>query len=491
MVGIRSAILYSMTSKYSMRLLGLVTTMILARLLTPGEIGTFAIASSIVMLLSEFRMLGAGVYLIREKELSDQKIRSSFGLTILISWGLGLAVLISSPFVAQFYGLSELATIFVILSISFFISPYISIPTSLLSRELQYRPLMIAQLLSTLAHMGSTVALVLMGFSYFSLAWGISIAAIVKLLATLYYSPRQMPWMPSFRNMADVVKVGVYSSLTNILKKFQTTAPDLVIGKLGTTTQVGVFSRGMGFVDFVSQTIEMGITPVALPYLSGVRRQGGDVLKAYAKATLLMGSLTWPVLAVASLTSFPAIRLFFGDQWDAAAPIAGILAYWALLRSIHTLSAPLLLAVGQEVAMVIKEAVVFVVFIGGIVLTFPYGLETVAWSLVVASAVNVVLTSWILKRTIGMDVLPFVRAMMPNVVLTFCCWTATYVIGRFIDFETANPFLSIGVVAAILPLVWLAVVMLLKHEIYQELTALLKRRGKGNQREDSQSISAD
>lgn len=478
MVGIRSAILYSMTSKYSMRLLGLVTTMILARLLTPAEIGTFAIASSIVMLLSEFRMLGAGVYLIREKELTDQKIRSSFGLTIIISWGLGLAVLGSAPFVAQFYELSELATLFIILSLSFFISPYISIPTSLLSRDLHYRPLMIAQLLSTLANMVTTVGLVLLGFSYFSLAWGIGAASLVKLLATLYYRPRGMPWMPSFRNMAAVVKVGIYSSLTNILKKFQTTAPDLVIGKLGTTTQVGVFSRGMGFVDFVSQTIEMGITPVALPYLSNVRRQGGDMVQAYVKAALLMGSLTWPVLAVASLTAFPAIRLFFGDQWDAAAPIAAILAYWALLRSVHTLSAPLLLAVGREVWMVTKEAIVFVIFVAGIVVAFPYGLESVAWALVVSSAVNVVLTSLILKWSIGLGLMSFIGMMMPNIILTAACWVAAYLIGLFIDFETASPFLSIGVVAAILPWVWLGTAVLLRHEIYQELKGLVVRRTK-------------
>jgi O-antigen/teichoic acid export membrane protein len=36
--------------------------MIIARLLTPEEIGTFAIASAIVMIMSEFRLLGAGAY---------------------------------------------------------------------------------------------------------------------------------------------------------------------------------------------------------------------------------------------------------------------------------------------------------------------------------------------------------------------------------------------------------------------------------------------
>src|SRR5690554_7299878 len=87
---IRRAVLYSSVTRYSMRFMGLFSTMIIARLLTPEEIGTFAIASAIVMVMSEFRLLGAGAYLVREQELTEEKIRSATGLTVLISWGLGL-----------------------------------------------------------------------------------------------------------------------------------------------------------------------------------------------------------------------------------------------------------------------------------------------------------------------------------------------------------------------------------------------------------------
>ncbi|GGX49600.1 oligosaccharide flippase family protein [Saccharospirillum salsuginis] len=477
MASVRSALLYSATSKYSMRLLGLISTMVLARLLTPSEIGTFAIASSIVMLLTEFRMLGAGVYLIREKVLNNDKIRSALGLTVLISWGLGMAIAGSSPWVSKFYQMPEITTLFIILSISFFLAPYISIPTSLLSRDLKYRQIMIIQMSAAIANFISSVLLVIMGYSFYSLAWGRSIASTVQLLAVLWYRPRNIPWRPSFRNMKSVAKVGIYSSTANILKKSQTTAPDLVIGKMGTTSQVGMFSRGMGFVDFLSQSIEMGISPVALPYLSSVRRQGGDVLMAYTKAALLIGSLTWPVLAVASLTSFPAIRLFFGDQWDAAAPIAAILAYWALFRSVHSLSPPLFLTTGKEAWLVAKEAITFIVFILGIILSYRYGLEAVAWSLVFSAIFNMVLTSWVLKYCIQLNIVPFIRAMLPNIVLTAICWAVTCIIDLFVNFDQSDPVFSIAIVALVLPPVWLLTVMVLNHDIYQEIKNLvLKKR---------------
>src|SRR5690606_12248372 len=125
------------------------STMIVARLLTPAEIGTFAIASAIVLIASEFRLLGAGMYLVREQDIPPEKIRSALGLTFLISWGLGLAIFISAPWAAEFYELPDVANIFRILSVSFLLAPYISIPTALLQRNYKFDVLFRVTLLAT------------------------------------------------------------------------------------------------------------------------------------------------------------------------------------------------------------------------------------------------------------------------------------------------------------------------------------------------------
>lgn len=478
MPSVRSAILYSVASKYSVKILGLVSTMVLARLLTPTEIGTFAIASSVVMLMSEFRMLGAGIYLIRERELTPQKIKSAIGLTIIISWALGAVIALGSPVMSSFYRIPEITLLFVILSVSFFLAPYISIPSALLSREYRYKQLLILQLTSASVNFCVTVALVLLGFSFYSLAWGISIANLAEFMLMIKLRPTGTPWMPSLKDMGKVAKVGIYASVSNILRRSQTTAPDMVIGRLGSAGQVGIFSRGMGFVDFISQTIEMGISPVALPYLSNVKRQGGDMLAAYTKASTLLGSLVWPVLAVASLTTFPAIRVFFGNQWDAAAPIAAVLAYWALFRSVHSLSPPLLIASGKEALMVAKELLIFLLFIVSMIIVYPYGLEAVAWSLVGTSFTNLVLTSILLKYAIGLRLLSFYGAWIPNLVLSLVCWWTTWGIDQVIDFSVSAPIISIGYVAAILPIVWVVTAGLLKHDIYYEIRNLIAKSRK-------------
>jgi O-antigen/teichoic acid export membrane protein len=486
MAGIRSAVMYSALSRYSIRLLALVSAMVLARLLTPSELGTYAIASSVVMLLSEFRMLGASSYLVREKVLSPQKIRSAYGLTIIISWGLGVAIAGSSPFLAKFYKMSEIAPLFIILSLSFFLAPYISIPLAIHSRELNYKYLMIVQNLTAVAEFVSAVLLVLMGYSFYSLAWARGVATLVELIAVLFLRPRGIPWVPSFRRLSDVARVGFLTSLASILRRTQTTAPDLVIGKMGMPTQVGMFSRGMGFIEFVSQSIEAGITPVTLPYLSAVVREEGDINAAFIKATRLFGALVWPVLAVASLVSYPAIRLFFGEQWDAAAPIASILAFWALFRSIHSLSAPLLIVTGGEVWLVAKEAIAFVLYLVAMIFSFKWGLTAVAQSLVVVAAINILLALLLLKFSVNLSIWEFFAPLVPNFIISLVCWIATLLIGRIIDFRQANPMVPVGWVALVLPIIWLITVRVLKHDIYYELEtvfAQLRDRFKAEKRD--------
>ncbi|WP_305966984.1 lipopolysaccharide biosynthesis protein [Marinobacter salsuginis] len=474
MANVRQAVLFSFATRYSAMIVGLVSAMLVARLLTPDEIGTFAIASAIVMVMSEFRLLGAGMYLVRENELTHAKIRSATGLTILISWGMGLGIWTAAPAIAAFYQLEPIKVIFRILSISFFLAPAISIPTALLTRDFRFRQLFIVRICTSITNLASTLALIMLGYSYYALAWGYTLAVIAEFFLIFFFRPQGMPWTPNFRNLGPIARFGIYNSLAGFFRRGVVTAPDMIIGKMGTTTQVGLFSRGLGFIEFVSQTLMMGVKPVVLPYLSQVQRSGDNVNDAYIAATVLLGGIIWPILAVASVVSLPAIRLFFGDQWDAAAPYATLIAYWAMFRSVHWFSSDLLVAKGKEKLMVFKEGGMFVLYISGIALAFPSGLMAVASVFTVAGLVDLVLTTWLLTRFVGLQPLRMARAWLPNLAVTALCWGAAWLIfnnGELVAKGVPNAFWA---VAAILPLVWVMVIFVFRHPLKQEVIVFLR-----------------
>lgn len=472
---IKHAIFYSAINKYLMSIIGLATTIMIARMLTPSEIGVYAIASAVVMLLSEIRILGAGVYIIRETNLKTSQIRSALGLTILISWTLGAILFATSPYISEFYEIDAIKLIFWILSLGFILAPFVSIPAALLSKSYNFDKLFYIRLISSLTIFTSTFIFIKLELSFYGLALANTVSMIAQVIATYYFVRKEMVWKPRFKDLKPIVSVGIYSSLANILERTQKTLPDIVIGKTNTTTNVAIFSRGLGFIDFLSELIISGVKPVALPFLSNVLRDGGDVTQAYIKATKLLGAFTWPVLAVASVASLPTIRLFFGDQWDSAAPIASVLAFWSIIRSIHGFAQPLLLTLKLEVSLIIKEIIAFVIYAALILYSSQFGLMAIAWALLIAAFIDFCVTTVIIKTKTDLGIYKMLKEFLPNFLLVAICWSAAYSLEAAFNINEMHYVPGLLIYTAVLPILWISFLWFLKHPLFDELLKLTNR----------------
>lgn len=475
MTDVRKALLYSSLGRYALMLIGLINTIIVARLLTPEEVGTFAIASSIVMIMAEFRILGANAYLVREKELTDKKIMSAYGLTLVVSWSLGISVAILAEPLATFFDVNDLKVIFFILAGSFIFAPYISIPDALLSRQYKFKEITIVRLGAALTNIVTTVILIEKGFSYYSLAIANLASIVVQFVLYLYFTRDVKVYCPRFKDIRPIVRLGIYTSLSYVVRKAQHTVPDMVIGKMGNPTQVGIFSRGMGFMVFVSDALLSGISPVALPYLSDVRKRNESITEAYTRAAQLITGIVWPVLAVASVASLPAIQLMFGDQWDQSAPIASVVAFWAIFRAGHVLAPKALVAVGKEASMFVKELIVFVVFLVSIITAYStWGLKGAAYAFVFSGLVDLLVSSYFMKVKVGLRILGYFRSLLSSFIITIICWGATYTISYIFPFEETAPIITLLQISMVLPIVWICVIFIMKHAIKDEIIRLYR-----------------
>jgi O-antigen/teichoic acid export membrane protein len=471
---VRKALIYASGSQYLIKLLNFASVVILARILTPEELGIFAIATSVVMIVTEFRLLGTTNYLVREEFITKDLVRTGIGLTVLISWTLGILVFFLAPSIGRFYELDSLVHIFQILSISFFFAPFISVTSSILTRELKFDLLMYVNIAVQVIKIVASIVLIMMGFSYFGLAWGIVISTLLEVIIYRLIKPDIVSWKPLFKNFKPIVKFGVYSSLINIMSRFEAAASDIIIGKAGTPTQVAIFSRGTGFLNFISELVTSGVWQVALPHLSQVKRDGGDLATAYIKASLLLGAVVWPVLAVAGLASYPAIILIFGEQWVESVPIVSIMAGWAIFKAIHTLSSPLFFSSGKEKLLLKKQTLVFLGTILAMVCSVPYGLKAIAWSMVGLGLFDFLVSSWALKKVINLSIIQFLKKMAPNFILVASCYFFALTIDYIVDFQTFLPLYSFLILATVMPVVWLLTIWLIKHPILYELTPIFR-----------------
>ena len=102
-VSVRKSLAYSFLDRYASLLIGIVSTMVLARLLTPAELGVFSVAMAMLAIAATVRDMGAGNYLLQEKDLTSDRIRAVWALQ------LGLGVLVSIAMAWQGHGAVSLA----------------------------------------------------------------------------------------------------------------------------------------------------------------------------------------------------------------------------------------------------------------------------------------------------------------------------------------------------------------------------------------------
>ena len=101
---------------YANRVLGFITTLILAKYLAPEDFGLVAIASMIIEILNLFKDMGLSEALIYQKH--DIKKASSTAFIMVVGLNLvlfGLAA-IASPFAAKFYDNPSVMPVIILIS---------------------------------------------------------------------------------------------------------------------------------------------------------------------------------------------------------------------------------------------------------------------------------------------------------------------------------------------------------------------------------------
>lgn len=473
MSSIRSSFLFSSISQYLNKILSFGFIVIIARMLTPDELGLYAIATAVVVVATEFRLMGATNYLVRAETIDRQTIRSGLGLTFCICWGMGFCVFLASSLIASFYELEPLSLLFKILAIPFVFAPFISISACMLTRDMKFQKIMVISLTSLCIKIGVSISLVWLGYSYYGLAWGLVVATIFEFVLYYFMRGELVSWIPSFKGFKPIISFGIYNTLINALYRFESSAPDIILGKVGTVRDVALFSRGSGFLTFVNEMVTAGVWQVALPAMSKIKREGGDVNDGYIKASLLLGGLVLPVLAVSGASAYPIILLIFGEQWVESVPVAQIIVGWVMLKSVHTLSTPLLISTENEKAALLKQVIVFSACIIAGIIAAPFGMFYMAWAMVFTGFIDLASGSFILYRYLGIKPWLFLRSILRNVLVAVLCVLVAFCLDLVLDFRTIDPITAFICLALIMPPTWLASIFLVKHPLCVEIVGVM------------------
>jgi hypothetical protein len=96
MTAVRRSFAYSLADNYLGVVLQLISTFVISRLLSPGEIGIFSVAAALIALASTFRDFGVAEYLIQAPKADDRRLRAALAANLAVSWSVAALLLVVS-----------------------------------------------------------------------------------------------------------------------------------------------------------------------------------------------------------------------------------------------------------------------------------------------------------------------------------------------------------------------------------------------------------
>jgi len=418
MRGVARNFAFGFAEKHLQAAFALASSIILARLLSPAEIGIYSIAAVLTGLAQVFRDLGSGQLLVARRELSVVQQRALLTISIAMGWSLALLLAGLSEPLAAFYRQAELAKVLRILALNFVLVPFSSQVTAMLRREMRAGALLAVAACYCTTQLVVTIGLAASGLGPCALAWGSFAAAFAGFLAAFALQPAGMAWRPGLQGVGALLRPGGLAVAGNAIDEVGVVAPDLVAGKLLGVEEVALLGKAQSVLALFNQAVTSAVSPVIFPLFAKHARDGGDPLQAYISAAACMTALSWPFFLFAGLFSGPIVALLYGHQWQGCVPLIRIMCGAAALYSMFNMGRYLLVATGHigEQARIDAMAVA-----GRLAMLVPAGLASLNW-LAAALALSLALRSLLVMRSLrklyGLQPATLARALRKSALAT-------------------------------------------------------------------------
>lgn len=458
MSGVRRALGFSFATRYFELVVGLGASLVLARLLTPAQIGVYSVVSVFVVIAHMLRDFGVAQYIVQAPSLDSARIRTAFTVTLLLAWSAALVLALLGAPLAAFFNEAGVGEVLRVIALNFLIIPFGSVTLDLLNRDMRFDLLLRIKSVAALCHAATAIGLALLGFGYLSLAW----AAVANVAATaamaLLYRPDTLSFAPGLQHLREILRFGSLASIATLSRAAGEAAPDLVIGKLMGMGAVGLFSRAVGTVQLFTRAVLIGVRPIVLPHFARGHRAGEPLAAQYLDAQACLIALGWPFFALLALLAQPVLRTLYGDQWDAAAPLVQILCAAGALRLLQAFSGDVLVAVGRidletRTQVVVQGFTVVAVLAGA-----RYGLAGVACALTLSAALGHAVLALVVFPALGISNRAVHRVLGAGLLITALAAAPVRAlrIGELVPATVDSSLQGLRVLALAMPLTLLA-----------------------------------
>lgn len=319
----------------------IIASAVLSLYLSPEAFGIYTVVSAVLVFFSYFSDIGLAAALIQKKEpITEEELRSTFTIQQILVLCIVIIAFVFSPWIGNFYGLNnEGIILFLALIFSFFLSSLKTIPSVILERKLDFKKLVVPQIVENFVYNILLIILAMQGFGLMSFTYAVLARSIVGVIVLYYIAPWKMGISFSKGSLHKLLKFGIPFQTNSLLALVKDSLFILYLGKILPFSQVGYIGFAQKWTNYPLQAVMDNIIRITFPSYARIAHDKALLGKAIEKTLFAISALIFPTLTGMVLLA-PYLFEFIPrlSRWE---PALFSLTFFALQAAMSSISTPL------------------------------------------------------------------------------------------------------------------------------------------------------
>lgn len=369
-------------------ILGMGSTMILARLLTPEDYGLIAMVSAVTGFVLMFKDMGLSMATVQKAEINHGQISTLFWINVGLSVIIALIIIAMAPAVAWFYDEPRLTSITMVIGLGTILSGGTAQHHALLQRNMRFTTMARIGIVSQIVGIATGIYFAWAGFHYWSLVFMGLASSLYTVIAT-WISSGWLPGRPvRGSSVRPMLAFGGYLTGFNFLNYFTRNADNLMIGYFLSAPILGLYSKAYNLLTLPIRQVNSPLSSVVLPALSSLQNDDISYRQYFIRALTAMSALSFPIVVFSMIHSESLVVLLLGSQWQEAHSIFFALGPAALMGAINVAPGWLFLTRNRTRTLFMYGLVAAPFTVICMILGLQWGAQGVAWGFSLAYTIS-------------------------------------------------------------------------------------------------------
>lgn len=403
-----------------------IVQIVLARLLVPNDYGIIALIAIFITIANIFVQSGFNTALIQKKNVNETDFSSVFYLSLFVAGLLYLILFFTGPYIADFYGVSQLTSVLRVLSITLFFGVFNSIQNAIVSRNMQFKMLFFSSLGAIVVSGTIGIALAYTGYG----VWALVVQQLINqfmITAILWFTVKWRPKLIfSFERVKELFSYGWKLLISSLIDNLYMNLRSLIIGKIYNPDMLGFYNRGDQFPQIIVTNIDSSIQSVMLPALAS-EQDNIKRVKAMVRRSIVTSSfIVFPMMSGLFVIAEPVVKILLTDKWLPCVPFLQIFCVSYALWPIHTANLQAVNALGRSdifLKLEIIKKIIGMIILGTSII---YGIYAIAIGMLISGIISTFINAYPNLKLLNYSYTDQWKDIMPSLLLSLIMGVVVY-----------------------------------------------------------------